>query len=135
MIKQENRSERPSKNCPFGLPPDIELDCPAPLSVNKTRRVNFAAMRDIALWRLEADKLFLLVKRQLAGRKILGRYEAIVTLNEKNRLDIDNGIKGLLDLARHYELVEDDSPKYLRKLTVKFGDAPHGAKLVLRPCE
>ena len=119
---------------PFGLPPDIELHLPAPLSVNATRRVNWAALSRIAKWRKEADVLFLSVKRQLAGRKILGRYEAIVTLNENNRLDIDNGVKGILDLARHYDLVEDDSPKYLRKLTVKFGDAPYGAKLVLRPC-
>jgi len=122
-------------NSPFGLPPDIELDLPAPLSVNRTRRVNYAALGEIAKWRTEAEALFLLVKQKLAGRKIHGRYEAIVILNEKNRLDIDNGVKGLLDFARHVEVVGDDSPKYLRKLTVKFGIAPHGAKLILRPCE
>lgn len=122
-------------NSPFGLPPDIELDLPAPLSVNRTRRVDYGALKDIAQWRAEAEGYFLLIKQQLAGRKILGRYEAIVILNEKNRLDIDNGVKGLLDFARHVEVVEDDSPKYLRKLTVKFGVAPHGARLILRPCE
>lgn len=124
-----------SVNSPFGLPPDIEIHLPPPLSVNATRRVNYSAMGRITRWRQEADALFLSVKRQLAGRKIFGRYEAIVVLSEANRLDIDNGVKGLLDYARHCGLVEDDSPKYLRKLTVKFGDAPYGAKLVLRPCE
>lgn len=113
----------------------IRLDLPPPLSVNATRRINFAALGRVAEWRRQADALFLTVKRQLAGRQIFGRYEAVVILNEKNRLDIDNGVKGLLDYASHCGLVEDDSPKYLRKLTVKFGDAPHGSRLVLIPCE
>lgn len=114
---------------------DITLDLPAPLSVNLTRRVNYAALPKIAAWRKEAEQLFLLSKRTIGDRKIVGRFEAIVTLSEKCRLDADNGLKGLIDFARHCGLIEDDSPKYLRKLTVKFGDAPHGAKLVLRPCE
>ena len=108
---------------------------PAPLSVNFTRRMNVAALPKIAAWRQEAEALFLLSKRSIGGRKIIGRFEAIITLSEKCRLDVDNSLKGLIDFARHCGLIEDDSPKYLRKLTVMFGHAPYGAKLVLRPCE
>lgn len=122
-------------HAPFHPPLDIELHLPAPLSVNFTRRMNVAALPKIAAWRREAEALFILSKRGIGGRKIAGRFEAIVTLNEKCRLDADNGVKGLIDFARHCGVIEDDSPKYLRKLTVMFGDAPHGAKLVLRSCE
>ncbi len=128
-------STRQGINSPFGIPPDIELDLPAPLSVNLTRRMNAAALPKIAAWRREAEQLFLLSKRAIGGRKITGRYEAIITLSEKCRLDADNGVKQLIDFVRHCDLVEDDSPKYLRKLTVRFGDAPHGARMILRPCE
>lgn len=35
---------------PFGLPADIVLDLPAPLSVNRTRRIDWAAKPHIGRW-------------------------------------------------------------------------------------
>jgi hypothetical protein len=48
-------------------------------------------------------------------------------------IDLDNGTKLLINTAREYGLVPDDSPKYLTKLTVQFGEAPEGARLMITP--
>jgi hypothetical protein len=107
----------------------IVLDLPAPLSVNRTRRVNYASMPAQKAWQQQADALFLMQKRGLS--KIDGPFEVQITICSSCRLDLDNGVKQLLDTARGYGLVPDDSPKYLRKLTVLFGDAPEGARLMI----
>jgi hypothetical protein len=57
-----------------------------------------------------------------------------VTLDERHcGLDLDNGIKALLDYARRIELVRDDSPRYLRRLVVEWSEAPRGCRLMLTP--
>lgn len=121
---------------PFGCPPDIVLDLPVPPSVNRTRKVDWRGHSKYVAWRREADKHFLLVKRENKGREITGQFEAIVTISgEHTSIDLDNGVKALLDYARRLELVPDDSPKYLRKLTVEWGKAQEGCRLTLRPIE
>jgi hypothetical protein len=87
------------------------------------------AQRD---WKRRADALFLVQKRKLlANGNISGPFEATIIIDPASRLDLDNGIKLLIDTAREYGLVPDDSPKYLRKMTVQFGEAPKGARLTL----
>jgi hypothetical protein len=110
----------------------IVLDLPAPLSVNRTRRIDYRSMPALKAWRGKADALFLMQKRKLpSGETINGPFEAIIVINPMSRLDLDNGIKLLIDTAKDYGLIPDDSPKYLRKLTVEFGEAPEGARLTL----
>ena len=76
--------------------------------------------------------MFLLQKHKFAAiGSITGPFEANVVIDPMSRLDFDNGIKLLIDTAQNYGLVQDDSPKYLRKLTVQFGEAPEGARLTL----
>ena len=100
----------------------IVLDLPAPLSVNRTRRIDYSSMPAHRQWKRQADSLFLFQKRQcLAGGAITGPFEATITISSSCRLDLDNGIKCLIDTAREYGLVPDDSPKFLRKLIVEFG--------------
>ena len=83
-------------------------------------------------WKRKADALFLMQKRKLAdGGAITGPFEALITIASSSRLDLDNGVKLLIDTARSYGLIPDDSPKYLRKLTVQFGEALEGARLML----
>lgn len=111
----------------------VVLDLPAPISVNKTRRIDYRSMPALKEWRRQADALYLLQKRQcLASGTITGPFEATITISSSCRLDLDNGIKLLLDTARAYELVPGDSPRFLRKLTVEFGDAPEGERLLIR---
>jgi hypothetical protein len=89
-------------------------------------------MPAIREWRSKADALFMMQKRKLlAGGKITGAFEATITIDPMSRLDVDNGVKLLIDTARDYGLVPDDSPKYLRRLTVEFGQTVHGARLTL----
>lgn len=111
----------------------IVLDLPAPLSVNRTRRMDWSAKRGIDAWVDQADRL--VMSQGKLPNPLMNRYEAIVVLRDGSGLDCDNAVKGVLDYARRIGLVADDSPKYLRKLTVEFGDAPFGCKLTLREWE
>ena len=121
---------------PFAVPPDIVLDLPAPLSVNRTRKLDRSALSKIAAWTRAADAL---VQVAWAGGKrpktVLDKFEAIIVMSETNRIDLDNGIKKLLDYAKRLGLIADDGPAYMRQVTVKWGDVPEGCRLILRPCE
>jgi hypothetical protein len=110
----------------------VVLDLPAPLSVNRTRRINRASLPAIREWRSKADALFLMQKRKIAAHGLItGPFEATITICSSCRLDLDNGVKQLIDTAREYGLVPDDGPKYLKRLIVEFGEAPEGARLTL----
>jgi Holliday junction resolvase RusA-like endonuclease len=113
--------------------PALVLDLPAPMSVNRTRRINYASMAAQKAWKQQADNLYLMQKRGL--EKIEGPFEVQITICSSCRLDLDNGIKHLIDAARGYGLVRDDNPTYLRKITVEFGDAPEGARLLITPAD
>lgn len=127
---------------PFAPPLDIELDLPAPPSVNRLwmraksgKRHVFStpAYRD---WKRQAD-LTVGALAQLRGVKpILGCFEAIIILSEKHTgIDADNAAKALIDYARRCNLITDDGPKYMRRVVIEWGDAPHGCKLIIRPRE
>lgn len=121
---------------PFLPPPDTVLDLPAPLSVNKTRKIDYAAMPAVKAWRENARKLLLVA---WAGgkkpKKITGAFEAMLILSDESNIDLDNGIKQLLDYAKRLELIVDDSKKYFRRLTIEWGAAPEGCRLILRPMD
>ena len=97
--------------------PNIELDLPLPLSVNSTRRVNWASIPKQRAWTKNADALTLAA---WAGGKrptmIVGKFEAQIIVSKDSRLDLDNGIKKLLDYARYLGLIVDDGPKYMRRM-------------------
>lgn len=111
--------------------PVMTLDLPAPPSVNATRRVNWAFAKKHKRWLSDADVMAL---GQRPKAKIEGPFSAHIILSESHTsIDLDNGIKCLIDYAVRCELVKDDGKKYLRKLTVEWGYAPEGARLILRP--
>ena len=123
---------------PFGAPiTDIELDLPPPPSVNKTRRIDRAGQRVTAKWHKAADELVTIAWS--GGRRpknILAQFEVVIVLDERRvRIDLDNGIKSLIDYARRLGLIVNDDKRYLRELRVVWGDAPHGCRLILRPRE
>jgi hypothetical protein len=115
----------------------IELSLPAPLSVNKTRRINWAAHRKAKAWLRAADALT--TAAWAGGRRpneILNKFEATIILSDDlTKTDADNSVKMVLDYARYLGLVRDDSPKYMRRVVIEFGDAPEGCRLILRPLE
>jgi hypothetical protein len=112
----------------------IELELPAPLSVNRTRKIDWREKKKADEWQRRADALFLTQKRGLAGKAIQGRFEASIVLGEDCRLDLDNAAKALIDMAKRFGLVVDDGPKYMRRVTLEFGEVPKGScRLILRP--
>jgi len=111
----------------------IVLDLPEPLSVNRTRRIDWRSHKRIKDWQREANGYFLTQKRSLAP-PIEGQYELTIVLREGSRLDLDNGLKLLIDSLRRFNLVTDDSPKYFRKLVVEFGDV-EGCRVTVRSHE
>jgi hypothetical protein len=83
-------------------------------------------------WKRQADVLMLRQKQ-----KPMEQSPALLSLRSPSahRADLiwTTAVKILIDAVRGYGLVPDDSRKYMRKLTVQFGDAPSGARLTLIP--
>jgi Holliday junction resolvase RusA-like endonuclease len=116
------------------------LDLPYPPSVNKIWRkaafgVGMTSAPEYVNWKAQSDKLVMMLG-QLRGRPtIAGSFEAriVVDATKKRgaqRGDLDNKIKACLDAAQRYELIADD--KNCERLTIEWGDAPHGCRLILR---
>lgn len=112
---------------------DIVLDLPAPLSVNRTRRIDWKTYPKVKAWLREADGLFLMQKRTLAPA-IKGRYEIIITLRDGSSIDLDNTPKLLIDTVRRFNLVSDDDPSHMRRVTLEFGDV-EGCRVTVRAFE
>lgn len=112
------------------------LDIPVPPSVNRTRRINWAALPMVKKWKKAADLVLMASGQYRAAKphRISGQYELTIVLNEaKCRKDLDNPIKAAIDYLRRLDLIEDDSPKYARQVVIMWGDAPEGCRLILRP--
>lgn len=118
--------------------PEIVLDLPVPPSVNRTRRVDWSAKRTVTAWTNVADAYVLAAKgRAINPLKMqkIARFELIVTLSEHHtKIDLDNGLKALIDYLRRIELIQDDSYKHMRGLHVVWGHAPHGCRVTVRAC-
>lgn len=108
----------------------IILDLPKPLSVNRTRRIDWRAKPAIDRWVKSADAL--VMSRGRLPKRISGPFEAIITLPIGSALDADNTPKMVVDYARRLELIDNDDPTHMRRLTIEFGDAPEGCRLALR---
>jgi len=78
-------------------------------------------------WIKEASWVVKLGKHQ----KICGQFSATIILNppDKRRIDIDNRVKVLLDLAEKTGLIEND--RFCRLLIVSYGEDDPGARLML----
>lgn len=121
---------------PFAVAPDMILDLPAPPSVNRTRRLDFSALRIISAWKNVADAYVLSAKqREISPLKLakIPRFELHIVMSDRSRVDLDNGLKALIDYLRKIEVIEDDSPKHMRRLVVEFGNAPQGCRVTVRP--
>jgi Holliday junction resolvase RusA-like endonuclease len=124
---------------PFAVAPDIVLDLPIPPSVNRTRRIDWKSVRTMTAWSNVANAYVLAAKgRATSPLKLsrVSRFELLIVLCEhKAKIDLDNGLKALIDYLRKIELIEDDSPKHMRRLIVEFGHAPMGCRVTVKPCQ
>lgn len=120
---------------PFGCPLDHILDIPVPLSVNRTRRENKAARKDIDNWLARADaQLFASGQFKTARRQRNTKLPCeikIILDPKKCKLDPDNPVKNAIDYLRRLELIENDTGKHVRKITVEWGAAPEGCRIVI----
>ena len=107
------------------------LDLPAPLSVNRTRRINWAAKPLIDGWIKAAHNLVMSQGR--LPKRISGPFEAIIVLPHDSAADLDNTPKMVLDYLRRIELIDNDDPKHMRRLTLEFGRAPEGCRVTIMP--
>jgi Holliday junction resolvase RusA-like endonuclease len=108
----------------------IILDLPAPLSVNRTRRIDWSAKPHIGRWIKAADTL-VMAQGRLPPR-ISGRFAVTVTMPEHGSLDLDNSPKQVIDYLRRLELVENDSPRFMRQVLLNFGEAPEGCRVTVQ---
>ena len=130
-------------DAPFHCPPEsaapeIVLDLPPPVSVNKLRKVDWSASKQWKDWKRSADSYVLAAKcradNPLRLTKI-NRFEIWITLSEALvDIDADNSLKNLIDYLRRIELIENDAKKNMRGVHVVFGVAPTGCRVVVRPC-
>lgn len=121
------------------MPPTVRkpavvcADLPAPMSVNRTRRIDWKAKRAIDAWTRQADALVLSNGGARRLGKITGRFEVTICFDESvTGIDLDNGPKQAIDFCRRLELIENDSPKYMRRVVLEWGTAPTGCRVTLR---
>jgi|KBSMisStandDraft_5_1062788.scaffolds.fasta_scaffold65100_1 crossover junction endodeoxyribonuclease RusA len=111
----------------------IIVDLPWPPSLNRIwRSKGKVVYRDpkYVRWIDQAGWLAKLGKHQ----QVRGEFSATIVLNppNKRKIDVDNRVKVLLDLAQRVGLVEDDC--LCRLLVVSYGGkdaAPLGARLTI----
>jgi hypothetical protein len=118
---------------PFACPPDpIILDLPVPPSVNKTRKINWRAASASTRWIAAADALVMSQGRLPPA--IFGPWEMLVTMSADHWLiDPDNGLKFLIDYCRRLDLIENDSPRFARRIVLEWGEAPEGCRITIKP--
>jgi Holliday junction resolvase RusA-like endonuclease len=118
---------------PFGAPPDITIDLPPPPSVNRTRKIDWRAQAKLKNWMQGADALMLSGPKRIVGKRI-DKFELLIVLSKYHtRIDLDNSLKFLIDYLRRIEVIVDDSPKHMRRITVEWGWAPQGSRVTVRP--
>ena len=118
---------------PFAPPIDIVLDLPLPLSVNKTRKIDWKSYKKTTAWLRQADAHFLMQKQRLPP-PILGRFEITIMLREGCQRDADNCAKSAIDAMRRFRLISDDDPSHMRRVVIEFGDV-EGCRVTIRSME
>ncbi len=73
---------------------------------------------------------------QAKGWRNIQRYELTIVLDEQRcRKDPDNIAKHAIDYLRRIEVITNDAPRNARKITIEWGEAPEGMRLIVRACE
>lgn len=123
---------------PFALarePAVIVVDLPAPLSVNRLRKIDWSSSKRKRGWTKAADAMMLGARcrsRNPIRHHTLKRFELLIVLSEAHtKIDLDNSLKWLIDYLRRVELIIDDGPQHMRRLVVEWGLAPQGCRVTL----
>lgn len=117
---------------PFALPPDIVLDLPPPISVNRIwRKTKTGVMKSPAYtgWIARADAMLMDLGQLQGVKPIPGRFTASIMV-KRSRLDLDNNSKCVLDFLQSRNFIVDD--KLCEELTLRWGDAPTGCRVTVK---
>lgn len=121
-------------DAPFHAPADIVIDLPMPPSVNRIWRANKAGPKAVSIspeykkWKAHADSLALSMAQFRGLKTIVGPFEAKIVL-QRQRGDLDNRSKGVLDWLQSRGVIADD--KFCERLTLEWGEAPHGCRVTV----
>jgi len=117
---------------PFALPPDIVLDLPPPISVNRIwRKSKAGVIKSMAYlrWIKRADAMLLEFGQLKGVRPIPGKFTALILVKRSN-LDLDNNSKSVLDFLQSRNFIVND--KLCEELTLRWGDAPTGCRVTVK---
>jgi crossover junction endodeoxyribonuclease RusA len=104
------------------------IELPMPPSTNnlfinvgrrRTLSPEYRAWREEAGWRLAAQ-------RPLA---IPGKVSLDIAIEDTGRLDLDNTLKGCIDLLVHHKVIEGDSRKYVRDIRAHWSKDVTGCRI------
>jgi Holliday junction resolvase RusA-like endonuclease len=110
------------------------LDLPVPPSVNSTRRIDYRSVGRVNKWKELADAAIWANGQFRHAKKDIQRYELHIVFDEKKcRLDLDNGVKLLIDYLRRINVVKNDDKKCLRRTVIEWGAAPEGVRITVKP--
>ena len=115
-----------------GQPP-ISINLPVPPSVNsltfnrrggRTKTKRYTDWITEAGWEIHKQK----------PPKIRGPVQVDIEVeNGATRADIDNLIKPLLDVCVSHKLIENDSPKFVKGVSIALRDGIHGCQIFISP--
>lgn len=117
---------------PFMLPPDIVLDLPPPISVNRIwRKSKCGVIKSMAYlrWIKRADAMLFELGQLRGVRPIPGKFAALILVKRSN-LDLDNNSKSVLDFLQSRNFIVND--KLCEELTLRWGDAPTGCRVTVK---
>ena len=141
LLKRNGTPAAPAKvdtsQPPFALPPDIVLDLPPPISTNRLWRSTKSQNTRMAVyksgpykkWIKRADAMLVEMGQLVGVKPITGKFSALILL-KPSALDLDNNSKCLLDFLQSRNFIVNDS--LCQELTLRWGDAPTGARVTLR---
>lgn len=118
---------------PFALPPDIVLDLPPPISVNRIWRQakaghvikSFVYKR----WIKQADAMLLELGQLRGVKPIAGKFTALIVVKRIN-MDLDNCSKVTMDFLQNRNFILNDN--LCEELTLRWGDAPTGTRVTVK---
>lgn len=93
----------------------------------RAQTIKSKAYRD---WQARAIGLITTQKWQ----PVTGAFSLRIVVPRDNRFDLDNVSKSAIDTLRHAGVIVDDSPKYLRSLSIEIGGDEH-TKIIITPLE
>ena len=118
---------------PFACPPDIVLDLPAPISVNRLWRVSKRSVIKSVVytkWVKTADDMLLELGQLRGVKPIAGKFTALIVV-KRSRMDIDNSAKCILDFLQSRNFIVND--KLCEELILRWGEAPMGCRVTVKP--